>query len=249
MIKRRVVEWTIVVVALIGSTLTPVRGAELRTATQHPIQYYLSLPESWAAAKKWPVVVAIESANRNFAINLEIFEKARRTLLFIIGLPFVVTIGGVNEMNVQSYKYSNEVWDRIEREGPFKFDSGGIAAIVADVKKQYGGEDKYFLTGWEAGGHTVWAMIFQHPEALRAAAPVSFNYQERWMSADTFRSDPSLPIRIFRVEVLREVMIPQIDLAKQTAAAHGFRNVSEEVVKKPHGPLAEEVLRYFASLL
>ena len=39
---------------------------QLKTASTHPIQYYLSLPEGWTKAKKWPVVVVIESADRDF---------------------------------------------------------------------------------------------------------------------------------------------------------------------------------------
>jgi hypothetical protein len=57
--------------------LTPVMAApiELKTATTHPLQYYLSLPEAWTTAKKWPVVVAIESAN----------GSSRRMPLFLRG--------------------------------------------------------------------------------------------------------------------------------------------------------------------
>ena len=57
---------------LMTSCLTSVtfdaRGNEpqLKTASTHPIQYYLSLPEGWTAEKKWPVVVVIESADREF---------------------------------------------------------------------------------------------------------------------------------------------------------------------------------------
>jgi len=213
------------------------------------MQYYLSLPDGWTAAKKWPVVVAIESANRNFAQNAGEFEAARGRMPFIIVTPLVVTNGGAGARNAASYHYAEAVWNQIDGEGPFKFDADGIAAAIVDVSRLYGGEEKYFLTGWEAGGHTVWAMIFQHPEALRAAAPVSFNYQGRWMSAGTFRSAPLLPLRIFRVEALPPPLIGQIAEARRTAEEHGFKDVSEEVVKKPHGPLAEEVLGYFASLL
>src|SRR5579864_8279501 len=170
-------------------------------------------------------------------------------MAFIIVTPLVVTNGGAGARNAASYHYAEAVWNQIDGEGPFKFDADGIAAAIVDVSRLYGGEEKYFLTGWEAGGHTVWAMIFQHPEALRAAAPVSFNYQGRWMSAGTFRSAPLLPLRIFRVEALPPPLIGQIAEARRTAEEHGFKDVSEEVVKKPHGPLAEEVLGYFASLL
>jgi hypothetical protein len=39
---------------------------QLKTASSHPIQYYLSLPDGWTAGKKWPVVVVIESPDREF---------------------------------------------------------------------------------------------------------------------------------------------------------------------------------------
>src|SRR5262245_38888756 len=29
---------------------------QLKTASNHPIQYYLSLPEGWTPARRWPVV-------------------------------------------------------------------------------------------------------------------------------------------------------------------------------------------------
>jgi dienelactone hydrolase len=90
---------------------------------------------------------------------------------FLIVAPLVVTKGGANVRGVPSYHYCDAVWSEIERVGPIRFDAEGIAAVVADVKRLYVGEDRYFLTGWEAGGHTVWAMLFQYPEQWRAVAP------------------------------------------------------------------------------
>src|SRR5579859_5319904 len=31
----------------------------LKTASRHPVQYYLSLPKGWSAQKQWPVLLAI----------------------------------------------------------------------------------------------------------------------------------------------------------------------------------------------
>src|SRR5262245_23877036 len=50
---------------------------QLKTASTHPIQYYLSLPEGWVAGKKWPVVVVIESAEREFLQAATAFAEAR----------------------------------------------------------------------------------------------------------------------------------------------------------------------------
>ena len=56
---------------------------DFRTASSHPMQYYVSLPQGWTAARKWPVVVVIESANRQFLETLGIFVKARGDKPFI----------------------------------------------------------------------------------------------------------------------------------------------------------------------
>jgi poly(3-hydroxybutyrate) depolymerase len=232
--------------------LTSACAQELKTATSHAMQYYLSLPEGWTSARKWPVVVAIESANRDFQGNAAVFARARGTMPFIIVSPMVVTGGGAGFRSVSTYRYTDAVWAEIDRMGAFHFDEAGIAAILADVKRLYGGEDRYFLTGWEAGGHTVWAMLFQHPEQLRAVAPVSTNYQGRWMTSESFSSSPArakLPVK-----VSQSAQSPSRFLGTQTAAAmeeakaHGFGSVSLVTVDKPHGPMPEEVLRFFASV-
>ena len=39
---------------------------QLKTAKDHPIQYYLSLPDGFNREKKWPVVVVIEAAEKEY---------------------------------------------------------------------------------------------------------------------------------------------------------------------------------------
>ena len=227
-------------------------GLRLMTATGHPMEYYLSLPEGWSAGKTWPVVVVIESANREFRDTAEVFRRARKNLPFILLSPLVVTNGGPGVRSVPSYHYADAVWNEIERAGAFRFDSEGMQAMIAGVHNLFGGEQKYFLTGWEAGGHTVWATVFQHPEDLRAAAPVSPNYAGRWMSPAAFSSAPArvnLPVKIFLADGLPGPLLSQIAEARKTAEAQGYRNVSVSSAGKPHGPLAEEALEYFASFL
>jgi len=228
------------------------RAQELKTASSHPMQYYLSLPDGWNAGKKWPVVVAIESANRDFQGNAAEFARARGKMPVIIVTPMVVTGGGAGFRSVPAYKYADAVWNEIDRVGAFHFDDTGIAAVMSDVQRLYGGEERYFLTGWEAGGHTVWAMLFRHPERLRAVAPVSTNYLGRWMTPENFSSSPAraqLPIRVIQSSQLAAPFLAQqtadaIELAK----SHGFGNVSIVKVDKPHGPMADEVMQFFASV-
>src|SRR5689334_24510927 len=90
---------------------------QLKTASSHPIQYYLSLPEGWVAGKKYPVVVVIESANREFLEATTAFAQARRQQPFIIVTPLVVTNGGTRYREVPTYHYSDQVWARIQSDG------------------------------------------------------------------------------------------------------------------------------------
>jgi hypothetical protein len=49
---------------------------ELKKAASHPIRYYISLPANWSPEKTWPVIVAIEAAEKEFKLNAERFVEA-----------------------------------------------------------------------------------------------------------------------------------------------------------------------------
>ena len=241
---------------IVFALLSPASAEEFRTASGHPMQYYVSLPQGWTAGRKWPVVVVIESANRQFLETLGIFAKARGDKPFILVAPMVTTVnGGANYRQAGTYHYSDAVWNRIEQDR-CRFDTDGIAAVVADIRKLFGGEDGYFLTGWEAGGHTVWPMIFQHPETIRAAAPAVTNYAGRRNGAgfSTAAARGICLVTIFQVASGRDAVpgrfvYMQSQQARKIAEEHGYRNVSERIIEdKPHGPLADDVLAYFASM-
>ena len=246
---------------LICTACTLVHGFEppqLKTASGHPIQYYLSLPEGWTAGKKWPVVVVIESADREFLATASAFAQARRHQPFILITPLVVTNGGAGYRSVPTYHYSDPVWDRIQSSGQFNFDMDGITAIMKDVAKEYGGEDRFFVTGFEAGGHTVWGILFNHPEMTRGAALVCPNYLGRWVEEGRISSAAertSLPIRNFvgtkdELCSLGRPIYTQMQKAISLAEAHGYKNVSLTTVEgKGHEHLADEVLAYFSSLM
>ena len=229
----------------------------LKTATSHPIQYYLSLPEGWVASKKWPVVVVIESANRDFIAAATAFAQARKHQPFILITPLVVTNGGAGFRSVPTYHYSDDVWNRIQNEGQFEFDSEGISAIMQDVVKQYSGEERFFIAGLEAAGHTIWGVLFNHPESSLGAALVCPNYLGRWVDEAHISSAPartSLPIRNM-IGTKDELCVPGHPIYKQmqkaiaVAEQHGYKNVSlVKVEGRGHERLAEEILDYFASL-
>jgi hypothetical protein len=228
---------------------------ELKTAPSSPMQYYLSLPRDWSAARKWPVVIVIESARRDFPKAAREFVEARGDMPFILAVPMVITNGGSSYRQAPEYRYSAADWQRIEDAGGCRFDQEGIAAVTADLRRNYGAEDKYFLASWEAGGHTAWAAVFAHPEALRAATFSGPNYQARCVQFSSDAARTTLPVKVFLSGIATDTapnkFVHQQSLAaKNDGEQHGFRAITlQDVAGKPHGPMPEEVLAWFHSLL
>lgn len=230
---------------------------ELKKASNHPIQYYLSLPANWSSKSKWPIVIVLEAAEKQFKTNAERFIAVRKDMPFIIVAPFITTNGQQGHKDPNIYPYSSAVWDTIDKMSICKFDIDGLKSIINDVKNVFSGSDKVFITGFEAGTHLVWAMIFQHPELLSAAAPVAGNYRSRCMEDNSFSNDDSrttLPIKNFTGSDDKDFgpdgrIHTQYLEAKNLALSHGYKNISEsEVPGKGHVPLPEEVLNYFNSV-
>jgi len=227
---------------------------ELKKASDHPMQYYISLPNGWTAGKKYPVVIAIEAADKQFKQNAERFIAARKDMPFIIVVPFITTNGQQGYKDSTIYPYSKAAWDTIDKVSICKFDIDGLQSIIKDLKTNYASADKVFITGFEAGAHLVWAMIFQHPELLYAAAPVAGNYRSRCIENNTFSSHESrlqLPVKNFTGAAddgfgVKGKFYTQYLEAKNLAIAHGYQNLSEmEVAGKGHEPLPQNVLEYF----
>ncbi|MGZ3847304.1 MAG: hypothetical protein ACXVBH_14680 [Flavisolibacter sp.] len=230
---------------------------QLRKASSHPIQYLISLPNGWSAKSKWPIIIVASDAEKQFRIDAEQFISARKSLPFIIITPFVTTNGSQGHGDPAIYPYSKSVWDTIDRLGICKFDLDGLQSIIKDVQKSYSGSEKVFITGFEAGAHLVWAMVFLHPELLYAAAPVAGNYRNRCMETDAFSKHPSrvqLPIRNFTGSEdqdfgVKGKIYSQYLEAKAIALAHGYKNISEtEVPGKAHVLLPTNVLDYFNTI-
>lgn len=228
----------------------------LKKASNHPIQYYISLPDNWSPNAKWPVVVVLEEAAKEFRKNAERFIAVRKNMPFIIVAPLITTNGNYGIRDSSIYPYSKAVWDTIDKVSNCKFDMDGLQNIIADVKKNYSGSDKIFLTGFEAGTHLLWALTFQHPELLYAAAPVAGNYRGRCVEGAQISHDDSrtqLPIKNFIGSEdagfgKKGQLYGQYLEAKNLALSHGYKNISEtEIAGKGHEPLPNEVMNYFYS--
>ena len=243
---------------LFAVTITSASGQlsklELKKADHHLMQYYFSLPGNWSPDRKWPVVIAIEDAGKQFKKNAERFSDGRKDMPFIIVVPFITTNGRQGHKDPTIYPYSNAVWDTIDRISICKFDIDGLQSIINDLKANFSASEKVFITGFEAGTHLVWSMIFQHPELLYAAAPVAGNYIGRCMETNSFSNDNSriqLPINNFTGSEDNDFGVKgtyyyQYLEAKNQAIAHGYKNISETTVAgKAHVSLPQQVLEYF----
>ena len=96
-------------------------------------------------------------------------------------------------------------------------------------------------------------MVLMHPEKLVAAATSCGNFNSRCITkVSTTTERVNLPVRAFQGEVdeHRQGLEGQFAKAKEVATAHGYTNISFEVIKGAgHVPLADQVLAYFSSLL
>lgn len=229
-------------------------------AKGHPMRYHLALPEGWKAGQAWPVVVVIPDAHRDFEANLRRFVAARGSKPYLLVAPEVVTCGGTSGKVSPPHTYTAAEWAAVKAAGDFDFDDAGLAAVLADVYARWGGETKAFLTGWEAGGHSVWAQAFRRPERWRAVAPVSTNYQGRGLAPGAFSTAPeraTLPLKAFwcgapQGDEAQGLVFwrQQTARAQADARAHGFApRPDQEVPGASHGPLCAAVLGWFESLL
>ena len=229
---------------------------EHRTCATHPLQYDLSRPAGWRPGGRYPVVVVVPDAHRDFRANLQAFVDARGDGPWLLLAPYVLTSGGASFPR-ELFPYDERAWARADAGPPFAFDEAGVAAMLAEVRERDGGGPQAFLTGWEAGGHTVWALAFNHPGWWKGVAPVSSNYQGRWLAAAPPAAEPRPPLKVFFCGHLtgdeergREFWLRQSGEAQEAAVARGFARPPLEVVAgQPHGPLAGAVLAWFQALL
>lgn len=255
----------LLLLALVGGEASPAQPFQgppafrVRSTSRHPMQYALSLPQGWCLQRTWPVVVVIPDAARDFQGNLAAFVQARGDRPFILVAPFVVTSGGPGYRDNPNFQYEVAVWREVDRAGEFAFDQEGLDAVLEEVRVRFRGEAKAYLTGWEAGGHTVWALLFQGPERWAGVAPVTPNWAGRWMRPADWSTDPArgqVPVQVFFVgpqpgvpEAGRQALLQQTQQALGAAQAHGFQVQPLRVVRhQPHGPLAEPVLAWFQGL-
>lgn len=213
-------------------------------AHHHPLRYYLALPAHWSPERTWPILVAVDGANRgHFLWNFLRFRQARHHLPFILISPLVVSNSG--HPNFHDYPYRSEVWAQMQTQGAVSFDAAGVLAIVDEMQQTYQGEPTFHLTGWSAGGHLAWHLIFTHPERLAGVVLAEPNYAGRGITAiSTAPERAQLPIRGLQGD--RDARLTTLNAqwqqATTLAAHHGYRNITRTLIPHaPHHPFPTQV--------
>jgi poly(3-hydroxybutyrate) depolymerase len=202
---------------------------ELKTARAVPVKYYLSLPAGWTAAATWPIVVCIDGSGHNFLTNCQSFIQARKDRPFIIVTPNVTSNGNDPA------------------------DLAAVLDIVREVQKDYSGQSRFFITGFSAGGHLAWQVVFDHPDLIDGAALAAGNFRFRGIA--TISKSPKrvhLPIRRIQGDKDPHVaaLTQQWNDAEKLARDNGYENLAQKTVPGAgHQAFPKEVLDFFTSLL
>ena len=171
----------------------------------------------------------LDGSGHNFLANCRQFVQSRGNRPFIIVTPCVSSNGNDPK------------------------DAEAVLSIAKEVQSEFSGAPKFFLTGFSAGGHATWQIIFSHPELLAGAAPAAANYIGRGISEVSKAPERTqLPIRGFQGTKDGNIvhLDPQWEAAEKQATAAGYRNVTRTMVPNAgHTPLAREVLDYFSMLI
>ena len=253
-----VVLWLVMLTGSLSAQKPPA-PIERRTTALHPMRYLVSRPLGWKAGESYPVVVAVTDGDREFEKTARAFMAARGNRPWVIVVPEVLTGGPplrYSPSKRAAYDYGTSVWFRAYMTTDCAFDVAGMTALVLDVKRLDSPLGRFYLTGWEAGGHLVWAQYFRHPETWSAVAAVSPNYISRCMQDRKFATpvDSGPPVRLFysasdTAGAPGGVLYTQWLAVQRIATRQGFAHLSEKsVAARPRGPMPQEVLAWFDSL-
>jgi len=176
-------------------------------------------------------------------------------LPFILVQPIHTNNGNQGRRDVSVFPYTSETWDYIDKVGDCQFNADGIDAIYKEISKEYNTEEKWHVTGFEAGTHMLWWMVFNRPDLVKAAAPVAGNYRSRCVDENAIVRDVKSPI------VIKAFYGDQDELGSQGAALYnqwiqardlakknGYDVSEKAVVGKGHVTMEKEVMEWFAGL-
>ncbi|MCE9581152.1 MAG: hypothetical protein K8T20_01415 [Planctomycetes bacterium] len=227
----------------------------LKTASTHKMQYYLQLPKGWTPTKKYTIVVGVEGAGCNFKGMLSALTQNRGDLPVICITP--QTFSNTNSLAgaAGKYTYPPDLVAEYDAGDRFKFDEEGLLAVIADVKKDFSGEDKFCITGFSGGGNLTWLFVFQHPDMLLGASPACANFGTRKYNIPDVPEKATVPVHAYQGDKDGYWHDPPnleqqwID-AKKLADENGYKNVTRDMVPGVgHSGCSDKVMAFFATLI
>jgi len=220
-----------------------------KKASAHTMEYLLALPKGWTPARKWPILVAVEGAGCNWQgmMNAYLGNRGDRPLILVVPITFSNT----NALDRAKYPYPQEGLDEADRSGRMGFDEPGLLAVLDDVRREYAGAEKFFVTGFSGGGNLSFRMTFGHPEKLVASAPACPNFSNPGKVSEAPERE-NLPVKVFQgdKDEYLNMLESQWQNAKSEFERSGFKGVSRVMLPGVgHSGCAKEVLDFFTPML
>ena len=231
----------------------------LGSATQDLVAF-VSLPRDWKRGKSFPVLVAVDGAGCGFEGCARTFATTRGSRPFIVVSPMTLT--NTNELLAAKYPaYPKALLDRWNG-SRIDFDGPGVDAVLAEVRKRFGGEEKVFVTGFSGGGNWCYYKVLHDPGGVRGAAPCCANFAGYGVDgAPGAGPSGGPPVHVFTGEKdeHRDFTFgkkdspgiePQTDNAVAALKQLGYTRVERTMVKgSGHSALPDQVWRFVDEVL
>lgn len=223
----------------------------------HPLVAYVSLPPDWTPkSRELPVVVAVEGAGSNFAGCCRAYRDTRGSRAAIAISP--CTFANTNELDATKYPWYDAATlkeNSARGDQRIKFDSEGVAAVLAELRRDWGAGERLAITGFSGGGNLTYWWALQHPEQLALAVGCCANYSGLGAAGAKPPADGGPPIHLltgekdeYNLEVngQKPGINGQTDAIEQQLTKLGWKNVTRRVVPGAgHSNFAADVWALF----
>jgi len=224
---------------------------------EHALVAYVALPTDWAPNKKGlPIVVAVEGAGCNFAGCCRLYREARGARAAIVVTP--CSLSNTNGLDGAKYPwYDAATLEKYKALGEARVecDAAGLAVVLAELRKDWGGGEKLAITGFSGGGNLTYFWTLQHPETLALAVGCCANFGGLGLQGakPVTGGGPTVLLLTgekddFNLEVFGQKpgIVGQTDSIEGFLKKLGFTNVSRRVVPGAgHSNFAADVWKEF----
>ncbi|MCK6479822.1 MAG: hypothetical protein L6R43_06660 [Planctomycetes bacterium] len=226
----------------------------------HPLMAFVSLPREWRKGREHPVLVAVDGAGCGFLGCARGFAAARGSRPLIVVSP--MTLSNTNDLDPAKYPAYDPALLREWAGRRIEFDGKGMDALLAEVRRKFGGEERVFVTGFSGGGNWCYYKVLTDPAGVRGAAPACANFAGYGVQESPGAGEgggPPVHILTGEKDEHRDFTFgrrdspgiePQTDAAVAALEGKGFTNLRRTMVKGAgHSPLREQVLAFVDEVL